>query len=85
MGTSSSGTAGEIFNWLYNLSASTGLIAWVVSRRLPSHWSGEVLMASFVFQVILGSYLRFYYGCKAQGIDRKAFPYVAPLQPYLTW
>jgi amino acid transporter len=36
MGTSSSGTAGEIFNWLYNLSASTGLIAWVVSRRYSS-------------------------------------------------
>lgn len=42
MGTSSSGTAGEIFNWLYNLSASTGLIAWVVSRRLafPLVWRG---------------------------------------------
>ena len=29
MGTSA-GTAGTVFNWLYNLSASTGLIAWVV-------------------------------------------------------
>lgn len=63
MGTST-GTAGTVFNWLYNLSASTGLIAWVV---------------------ILGSYLRFYYGLKRQGIDRRDFPFVAPFQPYLSW
>lgn len=35
MGTST-GTAGTVFNWLYNLSASTGLIAWVVSVFFPS-------------------------------------------------
>lgn len=36
-------------------------------------------------QVILGSYLRFYYGLKRQGIDRRDFPFVAPMQPYLSW
>ncbi|RDW61549.1 amino acid transporter-like protein [Coleophoma crateriformis] len=31
-------------------------------------------------------YLRFYYGCKKQGIDRHAeLPWAAPLQPYTTW
>jgi yeast amino acid transporter len=34
---------------------------------------------------ILFSYLRFYYGCKQQGIDRREFPYVAPLQPYASY
>ncbi|KAL8279969.1 hypothetical protein RQP46_007550 [Phenoliferia psychrophenolica] len=31
---------------------------------------------------ILVSYLRFYYGLKAQGIDRSEFAYRAPFQPY---
>lgn len=30
------------------------------------------------------TYLRFFYGLKAQGIDRRELPYRAPLQPYLT-
>lgn len=31
-------------------------------------------------------YLRFVYGCKAQGIDRhKELPWAAPFQPYTTW
>ncbi|CAI7627896.1 unnamed protein product [Penicillium glandicola] len=31
-------------------------------------------------------YLRFYYGCKKQGIDRqKELPWAAPFQPYTTW
>ncbi|KAK0541628.1 hypothetical protein OC844_008028, partial [Tilletia horrida] len=33
--------------------------------------------------VISLTYLRFYKGCQVQGIDRKSFPFVAPLQPYL--
>lgn len=34
---------------------------------------------------ILLTYLRFHYGMKSQGIDRRTLPYVAPLQPYLTY
>lgn len=30
-------------------------------------------------------YLRFFYGCKAQGIDRNELPWKGPLQPYLAW
>jgi amino acid transporter len=31
-------------------------------------------------------YLRFFYGCKKQGIDRHSeLPWAAPLQPYTTW
>ncbi|ROV86872.1 hypothetical protein VMCG_10801 [Cytospora schulzeri] len=30
-------------------------------------------------------YLRFYYGCKAQGIDRSELPWKAPFQPYAAW
>ena len=31
------------------------------------------------------TYLRFFYGCKAQGIDRNELPYKAPFQPYMSW
>ncbi|KAE8141799.1 proline-specific permease [Aspergillus pseudotamarii] len=31
-------------------------------------------------------YLRFYYGCKKQGVDRhRELPWAAPFQPYFTW
>ncbi|CAL5870272.1 uncharacterized protein PFLUO_LOCUS4507 [Penicillium psychrofluorescens] len=36
--------------------------------------------------VICVAYLRFYYGCKKQGIDRyRELPWAAPFQPYSTW
>lgn len=35
--------------------------------------------------VICGTYLRFYYGMKKQGISRKELPWAAPFQPYLAW
>ncbi|RSH81104.1 uncharacterized protein EHS24_008538 [Apiotrichum porosum] len=58
------GNAQTAFDWLYNLSAITGLLTW---------WT------------ILLSYLRFYYGLKAQGISRDSFPFRAPWQPWLSW
>lgn len=30
-------------------------------------------------------YLRLFYGCKKQGIDRKTLPWAAPFQPYAAW
>jgi amino acid transporter len=37
------------------------------------------------WMVICTVYLRFYYGCKVQGIDRYELPWKAPLQPYAAW
>lgn len=31
------------------------------------------------------TYLRFYAGMKAQGLDRKKLPYSSKLQPYAAW
>jgi len=31
------------------------------------------------------SFIRFYYGCKRQGIDRSLHPFVAPFQPWLSY
>lgn len=38
-----------------------------------------------IWIIILGTYLRFFYGCNIQGVDRNEFPYKAPFQPYGTW
>ncbi|PMD44336.1 amino acid permease-like protein [Hyaloscypha variabilis F] len=37
------------------------------------------------WMVICTVYLRFYYGCKVQGIDRYELPWKAPFQPYAAW
>lgn len=37
------------------------------------------------WSILLITYLRFYYGCKVQGIDRSELPWAAPFQPYLSW
>jgi amino acid transporter len=34
---------------------------------------------------ILTTYLRFFYGCKKQGINRNELPYKSPFQPYFSW
>ncbi|KAF3404992.1 Dicarboxylic amino acid permease [Talaromyces pinophilus] len=37
------------------------------------------------WMVITVTYLRFYYGCRRQRIDRQRLPWTAPLQPYMSW
>ncbi|KAE9401153.1 hypothetical protein BT96DRAFT_992357 [Gymnopus androsaceus JB14] len=37
------------------------------------------------WSIICIVYLRFYYGCKHQGIDRKELPWAGPFQPYAAW
>lgn len=54
-------------------------------RSDPDHMIANEEFCYRLDQVILGSYLRFYYGLKKQGIDRRDFPFVAPMQPYLSW
>ncbi len=35
--------------------------------------------------VMSATFLRFFYACKAQGVDRRTFPYYGRLQPYCGW
>lgn len=63
MGIGSVGAA-KAFSILYNLSAISSVVVWVI---------------------ILGTYLRFFYGFKSQGISRDTLPYKAPFQPYASW
>ncbi|OAA43264.1 Amino acid/polyamine transporter I [Metarhizium rileyi] len=45
-----------------------------------------VSAASFVHWINIEIvYLRFYYGCKAQGISRDELPWKGPFQPYAAW
>lgn len=51
------------------------------------NWLQDLVSVSALvgWMVITGVYLRFYYGCKAQGIDRASLPWMAPFQPYMAW
>jgi amino acid transporter len=50
-------------------------------------WLQDLVSVSALigWMVITGVYLRFYYGCKAQNIDRATLPWKAPFQPYMAW
>ncbi|GIJ85066.1 hypothetical protein Asppvi_003921 [Aspergillus pseudoviridinutans] len=58
------------------------------SATIVFQWLRNVVaVATLVDWVIVCIvYLRFYYGCKKQGVDRhKELPWAAPFQPYFTW
>ncbi|KAF5003711.1 hypothetical protein FDECE_9761 [Fusarium decemcellulare] len=50
-------------------------------------WLQDLLSIAILvnWTVILTTYLRFFYGCKRQGIDRAELPYKSPFQPYYSW
>lgn len=70
------------FDWLQNLYVSS-------FRALEDGIADTAYSVSvstiFNWMTILGVYLRFYYGMKAQGISRAELPWAAPFQPYLGW
>ncbi|RKK31589.1 hypothetical protein BFJ66_g15190 [Fusarium oxysporum f. sp. cepae] len=50
-------------------------------------WLRDLLSIAILvnWTVILTTYLRFFYGCKKQAIDRNELPYKSPFQPYFSW
>lgn len=66
--------------FLAYLNLSSG--AAVVFNWLVNVSTAAVLLCWFGICV---TYLRFFYACKAQGLDRSTLPYRSPLQPYLGW
>ncbi|CZR59896.1 related to general amino acid permease [Phialocephala subalpina] len=50
-------------------------------------WLQDLVSVSALvgWMVICTVYLRFYYACKKQGIDRSELPWKAPFQPYAAW
>ncbi|CEQ40889.1 SPOSA6832_02557, partial [Sporobolomyces salmonicolor] len=71
-------------------TASIGLLAYMnVSTGSTRAFNDLVALSSITglinWAVICFTFLRFYYGAKAQGLDRNDFPYKAPLQPYASY
>lgn len=57
------------------------------SAAVAFTWMQDLIaVATLVtWSVICVVYLRFFYGMKAQNIDRSELPWKAPFQPYLAW
>ena len=73
---------------LYGLFMVLGYMTLSHSASTVFTWLQDVVSISTLVNwiCICVVYLRFYYACKKQGIDRhKELPWAAPLQPYTTW
>ncbi|KAJ5293835.1 hypothetical protein N7508_008656 [Penicillium antarcticum] len=94
------GHAPAVFAWLNRFSVPYVAISFfgafmclgylVVSKSANTvfSWLQALVAVSTLVDwgIICVVYLRFYYGCKKQGIDRhRELPWAAPFQPYLTW
>lgn len=73
---------------LYGVFMALGYMTLSSSASTVFTWLQDVVSISTIVNwiCICIVYLRFYYGCRRQGIDRqKELPWAAPLQPYTTW
>lgn len=73
---------------LFSLFIALGYMTVSNSASTVFTWLQDIVSISTLVNwvCICCVYLRFYYGCKKQGIDRhKELPWAAPLQPYATW
>lgn len=73
---------------LYGLFMCLGFMTLADSANVVFNWLQDLIsIATLVnWMCICVVYLRFYYGCKKQGINRSAeLPWAAPFQPYTTW
>ena len=58
------------------------------SATMVFGWLRDIVAISTLVDwgIVCIVYLRFYYGCKKQGVDRyRELPWAAPFQPYFTW
>lgn len=58
-------------------SSSSTVLSWLVNLITAGGIIDYIVMCT--------TYLFFFYGCKAQGVDRRAFPYYGYFQPYCGW
>lgn len=73
---------------LYGLFMALGYMTLSDSASTVFTWLQDIVAISTLVNwvCICIVYLRFYYGCKKQGIDRhKELPWAAPFQPWSTW
>ncbi|KAH6716728.1 putative amino acid permease [Leptodontidium sp. MPI-SDFR-AT-0119] len=72
---------------LFSVSMCLGFMTLSSGASVAFDWLQDLVSISTLVNwlTICVTYLRFYYGCKKQGIPRSALPWAAPLQPYITW
>ena len=74
--------------FLYGLFMCLGYMTLSDTASTVFTWLQDLVAISTLVNwiTICITYLRFYYACKAQGIDRHTeLPWAAPFQPYITW
>ncbi|KAM3084835.1 hypothetical protein ACMFMG_003284 [Clarireedia jacksonii] len=66
---------------------SLGFLTLSKSANVVFIWLQDfVAVAALInWMIICAVYLRFYYGCKRQGISRTQLPWKGPFQPYAAW
>ncbi|PYH92284.1 putative amino acid permease [Aspergillus ellipticus CBS 707.79] len=72
---------------LYGLFMALGYMSLSSTANNVFNWLQDLVSITTLtnWLTILVTYLRFYYGCRKQGISRKSLPWAAPLQPYISW
>jgi yeast amino acid transporter len=71
----------------YGMFMALGYMSLSSTADTVFSWLKDLVSISTLvnWMVITVTYLRFYYGCRKQGIDRRRLPWAAPLQPYMSW
>ncbi|RDW87294.1 hypothetical protein BP5796_02988 [Coleophoma crateriformis] len=71
----------------FSLFICLGFMTLSSSASTVFSWLQDLVSVSALvnWMVICIVYLRFYYGCKKQGIDRNELPWKGPFQPYAAW
>lgn len=72
---------------LYGTIMLLGYLTLSSTASIVFNWLQDLVSISTLVDwlVTCVTYLRFFYGCKKQGISRSSLPWAAPLQPYITW
>lgn len=72
---------------IFGLFMCLGYMSLSSSANTVFNWLQDLVSITTLtnWLTILVTYLRFYYGCKKQGISRKSLPWATPLQPYISW
>jgi amino acid transporter len=72
---------------LFTLFMALGYMTISSSASTVFTWLQDLLSIAILVNwiVILSTYLRFFYACKKQNIDRNELPYKSPFQPYYAW
>ena len=72
---------------LYGIFMCLGYMSLSATASTVFNWLQDLVAIATLtnWMTILVTYLRFYYGCKKQGIPRSSLPWATPFQPYISW